>query len=435
MPKRVNPNRNSQIFADDLEIKPILDTTLPANNTTTTTVSRNQHKQPNADTQSVLGVIDSIWAQTPLLVVERILFELYLIKLKEQTDTDLSFYGGGDEEVLLTDESCSRRLFPGKRLTFENYEFLAKVDRNFVNITKYASELKSSYYYANNRLNVDRDSMRNIMVEFVRPKDLEFSIIAGGFLSEYKSEDAISARFPELYQRISANADVDIYVMEKGAGSKADKICATYLSLMNKRKLKVFDYCNGDEEGYAFECFKVRTADSRIINFVFVNKESLYGCVRSCNIDLVNAFDVDPAKVFYSYKYDSVYAHVTLFKPYRSWHKPLESEYHEFGLYKYIDMLETEKVAIEASLAVGVKHRVTESLIVALTVGFIRLVKYCFKGYANTREESDTCMSLIEFFYAKYGDAIDFKIKSMHSFASLKRPRNTEDFIKKILLR
>ena len=75
MPKRVNENRKSQIFANvsekDNEFRPL--STL------------NQHKKTGIIKQDEETLSDKIWTETPLLIVEKILYHLYVIRLEEMS--------------------------------------------------------------------------------------------------------------------------------------------------------------------------------------------------------------------------------------------------------------------------------------------------------------------------------------------------------------
>ena len=121
---------------------------------------------------------------------------------------------------------------------------------------------------------------------------------------------------------------------------------------------------------------------SKILNFVFLTKSANFG-LKARNmkslIDLVNNFDMDLAKVFYSYKYDSVFVHVAFFKQFWSSipTKPNDIRKYEENL-KKVKLLH-KKLSPEDFKIQVLLQRYNINVISLITVDFIRYIKYCFK--------------------------------------------------------
>ena len=313
------------------------------------------------------------------------------------------------------------KIFSNKHISFIDYNFLAKIDRNFINITKYESDLKSSFFYKNNQLNFDQAYLRKIMIDYVKPEDLNSSLIAGGCFSKYSQNNPISIKFPELFNQIARNSDIDIYIKSPS--------CDQYMHLMRKQKLKPYGLCSGAEMAYKYESFKITTKNNETVNFVF-KSEANEDCLSTQ--DLLYDFDLDHAKIFYSYVYDSIFVHISFFTEYRSMLNLKKSS----NLKKVQDLdsyavnLSDQKAMIETVSAQKLKNEVAKDTFVKMiTTDFIRFIKYCFKGYANTQEDVEKYIELIDFYYKKYKQVIDYKVESMMS----KSAKMQSEFVKSYL--
>ena len=111
--------------------------------------------------------------------------------------------------------------------------------------------------------------------------------------------------------------------------------------------------------------------------------------------------------------------HVSFFEQYKS----VCGAYSDLnGLKKYEHTLRARKDALLA-LVPGdrlAKEACMHEFAEFMANDYIRFVKYCFKGYA-AREDEATYVELVEFFYARYVDAIEYKLNSTHNVSQLKR--------------
>ena len=155
--------------------------------------------------------------------------------------------------------------------------------------------------------------------------------------------------------------------------------------------MQIFNMRLAHESAYKFECFKVKTPRNELLNFVFVNR-SCDKALMWTSLDVINDFDMDLSKVFYSYKFDSIFMHMSFFRPYRSLYVRLDRPVADLALYT-AKLNEMKPRACEMSV-----KEFEESL----AHDFKRFAKYSFKGYANTKKEIQLCIGLIEFYYPKY---------------------------------
>ena len=96
----------------------------------------------------------------------------------------------------------------------------------------------------------------------------------------------------------------------------------------------------------------------------------------------------------------------------------------------YAVKLSDQKAAIETVSAQKLKNEVAKDTFVKMiTTDFIRFIKYCFKGYANTQEDVEKYIELIDFYYKKYKQVIDYKVESMMS----KSAKMQSEFVKSYL--
>ena len=207
----------------------------------------------------------------------------------KQSDTELTWYGGEKSKPIFSET----KLLAIKNLSLDHYEFLMKIDRNFINITKYPFDLKSCFEY-NAAYRFDNEYLRKIMQDYVRPDDLDQSLVAGGFFSKYV-ENSISTKFPRLFSLLSSKSDIDIFILN---GSSQ-----IYKAWFLQRKIKVHSeyctnhYCNSYSR---FENFKIETDQNQIVNLILSQKLIPFG---NRNGNLVVAVNRNPPLSRHNQKY------------------------------------------------------------------------------------------------------------------------------------
>jgi hypothetical protein len=319
----------------------------------------------------------------------------------KQSDTELTWYGGEKSKSIFSET----KLLEIKGLSLEHYEFLIKIDRNFINITKYPFDLKSCFEY-NAEYRFDKEYLRKIMQDYVRPDDLEQSLVAGGFFSKYV-ENPISAKFPRLFSLLSSKSDIDIFILN---GSSQ-----IYKAWFLQRKIKVHSeycanhYCNSYSR---FENFKIETGQNQIVNLILIRGQNN----NHVSFNSISDFDLDFSKILYSYKFDSIYVHATLFKQSKLINDLYGLDMKVENLRKYHEILIKEKnnLTQTAQRFLNDDQDMTtkEEFCSFLTTNFVYFIKYCLKGYSNSTKETNEFIELIQYFYTKFADVVIYKLES-----------------------
>jgi hypothetical protein len=335
--------------------------------------------------------------------LKKVFSELLSTKSKE-TDSELSWYKGEKTVAIFSDKIRQQ-----KKNTQENHEFLAKIDRNFINITKHSFDADGDHFsYKRAQFNFEKKHLlRSLMQEYVRPDDLEQSIVAGGFFSKYVADSPLSLRFPHLFELVSQNGDIDIFILN---GSSDE-----YNAWFAQRNIQVHSeysrdhYCNGYTN---FENFKITTPANQTLNFVFLSTH-----MNTQPFDSVSVFDMDFSRIFYSYKFDALYVYVSLFEKTRRIALIHGIDLQLNDLQKYKSILRAEKSKFERQGYEMFRANAFEDnrdFSTLLTSQLVYFCKYCFKGYSSWTDQAeiDEFAELIDYFYSRFGPVIEYKLKS-----------------------
>ena len=130
----------------------------------------------------------------------------------------------------------------------------------------------------------------------------------------------------------------------------------------------------------------------------------------------INDFDFDFSKILYSYKFDSIYVHVTLFKQSNVINDLYGLDLKVNNLRKYQEILKNEKLNLVRTawrfLDPEQDLTIRDEFCSFLTTNFIYFIKYCFKGYSNSNKETLDFIELIEYFYTKFKDVVNYKLET-----------------------
>ena len=229
--------------------------------------------------------------------------------------------------------------------------------------------LKILKVYENAEFSFDSKYLRKIIKDFVFKSDLEKCIIAGGFFSKYSKLEKIKSLIPKssvypssTYEEICNGHDTDIFIFcSRGTSSHIEKKIQKYSSHFQTRSdCKIISkknvlYASTDLKigRITAKSFRILTEKNEIFNFIF------YGCSNIFHNNLffrkryfssifltekkienlgekrvlsenrrilfsyiiqtylVNSFDLDLCKIFYSFKVNCVFIHISFFEQYQ----------------------------------------------------------------------------------------------------------------------
>jgi len=335
---------------------------------------------------------NSLWGFLPLNVQEQILCETVFLNIKHACFSQLDY-----QTNKLNQNISLKFLRKKKQINFETFEFLNCVDKEFINVTKHPSLLKN-IIYKNIKLDMNITYLKNIVEMFVNKEDLDTCLIAGGFFTKYKIDDQISIRFPNLFSKLNAETDIDIYLNLADLSQFKDSLTFN----MNSKNIKtISEFYGKNKNPYGFSSLKIETKKGEKINFIASKINENYSC-----FDHIRDFDLDHSKIFYFYKYDSIFIHVSFFEQFEK----LQSFFMNEKKRKD-EVLKKEKLSNKYLFKEkfwGKKLTKEDRLIVlnyfsflrkfpAPKINFLRFCKYCFKGFYS-KENCEKYVELIDFF-------------------------------------
>ena len=331
----------------------------------------------------------TIWINTSLLVLEKILFFLTIIKLEEGDGepTKLDYYkkiNGKFEPVNYKKKLIYSHYFFKQFVTFDEYNLFENFDNDFINITYNISKFETLVVYNDVSFNFNANYLKKLLVEHLRPEDLNNCLVAGGHFSNYIFENPISKNFPSLFKSFKSLSDVDVYIpihYNFNCYKYYTKKFAKKNLLIPSSNLLNNEINNGYKNIYQFSCIKFKH-ESTIVNLIF-NKEPNFS-----TLDFIYLFDLDLSKIIYSFKFDNFFVHYTFIKRF---HSIILNNCLIKDLSLYENILENKKALFLES----------DDYLVFETE-FIRFLKYCFKGYINSSSHYKHCFELIEFYLKRY---------------------------------
>jgi hypothetical protein len=196
--------------------------------------------------------------------------------------------------------------FPLRRVSHKEFLFFDSINSDYINITK-NNELLKDFAYKDVELNLDIKSMIDKVSKVILYGDLDKCIIAGGAFSKYVFDHELDNKYRGIFVELQSASDVDIYIQD------CDKtLFNKYLLLfMNVYLLKPIVI---NENDYKYNSFKVMIADSFLLNMIFVESKPIRGKKLLSVFELVVDFDFNLCKIFYSFKLESIFINVALFK-------------------------------------------------------------------------------------------------------------------------
>jgi hypothetical protein len=318
-----------------------------------------------------------VWQTTPILIVEKILFHTYKLILQEEHElvkkvySKIFHYEANDFRIGDFKNSVLKgKIFNSERISFDEFSFLVKIKNNFLNINdlKYLN-FKLNFTYRNVEFFLDQEYFRSIIAKYVLKSDQEKCIIAGGFFSKYALD---KIQLDESFNKIIIDNDMNIFIY---CPMPCFRKIMRYTNFLKSRTdcflISNKKYCKVTEEPILIDInipnvnvanvIRVITNENKILCFIFYyfvdlfKKDSKnvtkFPPVSSENIllrrhielhtkyyygykgikylekldksyvptyimqtNLVNSFDLDLCKIFYSFKSKSIYLHVSFFE-------------------------------------------------------------------------------------------------------------------------
>ena len=217
------------------------------------------------------------------------------------------------------------------------------------------------------------------MEKLVLPNDLQNSLIAGGYFSNY-SLNPVSKQFSEIYRLINQEKDIDLYILTQNI-----KI----YQLIYRKKLIIY---KNRSNSYQFSSFKIKTEGNLSVNFIFPNIK-----IGMTVKKLIDSFDFDFSKIFYSYKKHSIFVHVHLLEGC----KKIQSEFDLKSNTKDLNVYRYRLEFLYKCFSVMIPE-LQEYHYEFLPKNFwrydlTRFIKYVFKGYYSDAEE-ENLINIISYF-------------------------------------
>jgi hypothetical protein len=367
-----------------------------------------QKSKKECETNSIISLVEKTcppinktWYTTPLIVLEQILYHAHVAscfdKLKIQ-DLDIYRETNGNQYQPL--------LFPHQSMTSDEYLFISHIDNNYINIDKKPLNEQTSEFN-NICYNFDKPKLRFLIESLVDEIDREFCVVMGGNFTKYNKKGLISVKFPWLYSKICCKADVDIYLLHSHAHKYFIKFEHMNLDVDISKSISLNIEYNFFQN--AIQSIKVKF-NGENINFIFLACDHFQHDIHgTCNIfeqninecfnifSMLDLFDLNICKIFYSYYYDNIYAHVSLFREYNLIIQRCNAKNEicdlDFYRKKIInsDFFKFNKLTSKRLL-----------LNYKLYASIIRYFKYSFKGYFIDIKEAtvhiETIKELLPFF-------------------------------------
>ena len=202
-----------------------------------------------------------------------------------------------------------------------------------------------------------------LIEEIVFKEDFNRTIIAGGVFSNYHS-NCFTIEFPILFDIISNKKDIDIFIET----NEISKYIMKYSQIIGKIS-EYYEYIS--HLGYPFTLFSIKFVWKNLnINIIFVRN----------NMEIIEKFDFDFCKIFYSYKNNSIYVYQTLLESFETIKFKMEDDLSpNFLNYYQKSLVDMRKLSLNSKEDIYSIEFIRFKL--------FRYVKYAFKGFYNKEEE------------------------------------------------
>ena len=292
--------------------------------------------------------------------------------------TSLNFY---KYKIFLPSLTDLDRVFPTQSINIDTFQFLDSININYINITQ-NKNLMSHFKYNKVKLNFDLDFFLPILRNYLDSDDLDKCLVAGGYFTQYLTEDSFEERFIDFLNIFKARKDIDVYIQDD-----EEIVYRKYCKRFN------IDSCLSNKDNdYKFQSFKLMI-NNIPFNFIFSNLKNPAFITLRTPLDMIYDFDFDIAQIFYSNKLDSVFMILTLFDFYDKFKDCLVCEWdlnmydHDFNV--VINFCNFNKQSLWFFQTKGQlrKYWMNESPYILdfiykfLKTKFLRVLKYYFKGY------------------------------------------------------
>ena len=142
-------------------------------------------------------------------------------------------YGNSEKEMSLVEKFLNRKHFPDN-LDIDDFTFLYNTIGNYVKVedTLEFNSLLSKLQYPNVKIDFGyKKNFRHYIEKYIDEEDRQNTMIAGGIFSKYQKESIFAHFFPDMYDTLKNNQDIDIFIHDNGKkfNKYYDKIFEVFL--------------------------------------------------------------------------------------------------------------------------------------------------------------------------------------------------------------
>ena len=348
---------------------------------------RNQDKDNNYGDMPMLELWKQLGNYGP--AYERLLYFTYIARC---------YYKKKMEPIDFCKKTYRYQIAPLKltqnSINFEEFFFLNKIENGFIDIES-LNLTKESATFKNMSYSFNKVYFRKIINELVCKRDKDFAVIMGGAFTKYKP-NIISEKFPSIAKAIAGKSDIDIYLQNTSYKHYYRKFTMLGVEIISVHH-------SHEVLNYIFNTIKIRS-NCEIINIIFISKNQYQKIIvfkggdkvieNPTSIDILNLFDYDICKIFYSFYFDKIFAFANLFEKYNEINSKCATKTIVKDLY-------LNKKEIEASSFANGNISLSNQDF-DLYNKVYRYLKYAIKGYFKNAEEAQEHILLIEKLYESY---------------------------------
>jgi hypothetical protein len=337
-------------------------------------------------------------------------------------------YGNSAKEMSLVEKCLNRKHF-SDNLDFDDFCFLYNTIGNHVKVedTLEFNLLLSKLHYPNVKIDFgDKEKFRHYIEKYIDEEDRQNTMIAGGIFSKYQNESIFAHFFPDMYEKMKNNQDIDLFIYDNGKKfiKYYEKIFEVFLENPYSKSDKINNIEEESNENYkiyqGINAFKITLMNGDKLNFIFVDSLE-YPSVFS----FLNTFDFSLSKIFYSFNKNAIFIPCEIFSEFNRINCKF-SLYDNIQIKKIdiVDLLKNEfnnyvflvkkllrlrieffkstndLKLIENKLKFINANKNSLKLICNCSKMFYRIVKYGLKNFFKNNDEALDCYEQINFFYS-----------------------------------
>jgi hypothetical protein len=276
-----------------------------------------------------------------------------------------------------------------------NFNFIQHLDEEFVCLNEENKDYMLSFYkYDKNLLNINYETCNKTIEKFIFPNYQNKSIIAGGYFTKYQHECFIHRSFPTLFDKLTNQQDIDIFVDISQSHFKhlnEQEYLLHIRDVVNQIEAWLFyDHIDKIKNFQKYENYKDIKSFYSTLMFEYENEKINIMLNSKTIYEMVTDFDIVYSKVFYSYELKSIYLHNYMFNHPLLLHYDTES---------YLNCLKINKIEplSDAEISLYAKSKLYNKILKKKILLETRKVKYIVKGF-STKEEIEELVVETKFF-------------------------------------